>query len=193
MREADAIIIQRAKDVFKTFLTELEKRGHKVECKSWGVGEEHINKIDGLALEILLRPERNNSCGYNSPMWRNNLRIQVGDWTDSRWHRRKQFPEPKKGFDWKKIIDYIEEYMKQKRVRNDAATRAEINYKTATAAAERIKKTFKPKNIWLDAKEKSTTKPRIDISLEYLSAVDAERVVKMLVEELPDLFGEESE
>ena len=188
MHKDDAIVIERAKVVFKTFLAELENRKHLVEYRDMGAGENRIIKLDDVAFEISLHPERRSWSGYNSPLFRNKLRIKVGHWSDG---RRKQFPEPKKGFDWKKIIDYIEEYMGQRRIRIDTDARAEANYETAKATVERIEEIHKPKNIWLSARSNSDDKPRIDIHIDYLSMEDTGRVVGVLVKELPEIFGEE--
>ena len=183
-RDEDDAIIKRSEEVYKIFLAELEKRGHTV-YKEWshgGDGRYRISELGGISFDISLHPEPNRSSWYR--IYKDKLRIQVGHWEDG---RRKQFPEPKKGFDWKKIIDYLEEYMQQRSVRLAAEDCKRANLKEASVTVDGINKTYKMKRIRLRALE-HVMEPRISIDLDYLNPDSAERVVKLLIEELPDIF-----
>ena len=183
-KDEDDAVLKRAAEVYKTFLAELGKRGHTVykEWSSGGDGRYRITELDGVSFEISFHPEFNRGSWYR--IYKDKLRIQIGD---NSYGRRKQFPEPKKGFDWKKIIDYIEEFIEQQRIKAAAENCKKANLKEAGATVDRINKTYNMKRIRLRTLE-HVMEPRISIDLDYLNPDSAERVVKLLIEELPDIF-----
>jgi len=188
-KDDDDAVIQRSEKTFKTFLAELEKRGYTSINYQGQDGRRRIisirDTIGDIDPDITFAPDSNRSSGWYR-IYKDKLRIQIGHWAGG---RRKQFPEPKKGFDWNKIIDYLEEYMKQRRTKLAAENCKRDNYQTARNAIERIEKTFGLKRIHFRTQE-SVVEPNINIGLNYLNPEEAEQVVKLLVEELPELFRE---
>lgn len=189
-RNDDDAVIQRSEKVFNTFLAELKKRGYTSIKYQGQDGRRRItgisDTIGDIDPDIAFAPDSNRSSGWYR-IYKDKLRIQIGHWTDG---RRKQFPEPKKGFDWNKIIDYLEKYMQQRRTKLAAENCKRDNYQTARNAIEKIEKTFGSKGIHFKTQE-SVMEPNINISLSYLNPEEAEQVVKLLVEELPELFKKE--
>ena len=189
-RDDDDAVIQRSEKVFNTFLAELKKRGYTSIKYQGQDGRRRItgisDTIGDIDPDIAFAPDSNRSSGWYR-IYKDKLRIQIGHWRDG---RRKQFPEPKKGFDWNKIIDYLEKYMQQRRTKLAAENCKRDNYQTAKNAIERIEETFGSKRIHFKTQE-SVMEPNINIGLNYLNPEEAEQVVKLLVEELPELFKKE--
>jgi len=185
-RDADDLVKQRAEDIYKVFLTELEKRGLEIqEIDLQATGEHRIKAICGISLEIDFGPESNRGGSWYR-MYRDKVRIQVGHWEDG---RRKQFPEPKEGFDWEKIIDYIEENMKQRRAKLDVKAREKANYDSAEAEIGKQLDHYDGLNVRLAAVENSLTGPRIKISFNTsFSPAETEDILSLLSKELSDLL-----
>jgi len=184
-KDEDDAVLKRAAEVYKTFLAELGKRGHTVykEWSSGGDGRYRITELDGVSFEISFHPEFNRGSWYR--IYKDKLRIQIGD--DS-YGRRKQFPEPKKGFDWKKIIDYIEEFIEQQRARLDVKTREKANYNSAKTEI-RSQLDHYGMNIQLTAVEHSLTGPRIKISFnESFTPAETGEILSLLSCRMPGRF-----